>query len=223
MIGRVKNPDECVGQEPQGQRRERPSGNEEMSRIGKKPISLPAGVKVEVTGRQVTVSGAKGSLKWSYPEGVAVAQDPQANAIRVTRSSDQRLHRALHGTTRALLSNMVLGVSQGFQRKIEIYGTGYNWAVQGSTLELNVGYANSIRLAIPSGIKVDIEVPATKGDETPAKLTISGIDKQVVGQFARDIKDARPPEPYKGKGVRYAGEQIRRKAGKAFAGAGGGA
>jgi len=194
-----------------------------MSRIGKKPISLPAGVKVEVKGRDVAVTGPKGSLSWSHPEGVAVAHDAKTNTILVTRASDQRFHRALHGTTRALLNNIVVGVTQGFQRKIEIYGTGYSCEIQGKTLELHVGYANSVRLPIPPGVKVDIEVPATKGDETPARLTVSGIDKQVVGQFARDVKDSRLPEPYKGKGVRFAGEQIRRKAGKAFAGAGGGA
>ncbi len=194
-----------------------------MSRIGKKPISLPAGVKVELKDRQVTISGTKGSLSWTYPAGVSVAHDAKGGLIQVTRASDQRAHRALHGTTRALLNNMVQGVSRGFERKIEIYGTGYGCTIQGTTLELNVGHANSVKLSIPQGIKVDIEVAATKGDETPAKLTVSGIDKQVVGQFARDIKDARPPEPYKGKGIRYAGEQIRRKAGKAFAGAGGGA
>jgi large subunit ribosomal protein L6 len=194
-----------------------------MSRIGKKPISLPAGVKVEVKGRQVAISGPKGAMNWSYPEGVTVAHDAKANAIQVTRASDQRFHRALHGTTRAVLHNIVVGVSEGFQRKLEIYGTGYSCEIQGKVLELHVGYANAVKLPIPSGIKVDIEVPATKGDETPARLTVSGVDKQVVGQFARNVKDARKPEPYKGKGVRFAGEQIRRKAGKAFAGAGGGA
>ncbi|HVP12542.1 MAG TPA: 50S ribosomal protein L6 [Phycisphaerae bacterium] len=192
-----------------------------MSRIGKKPIPLPAGVKVELKGSQITVTGSKGTLSWSHPAGVTVSHDAKANAIRVTRASDLAQHRAFHGMTRALINNMVVGVAQGYQQKMEIYGTGYGCAVSGKTLELNVGHAHPIKLTIPAGVKVDIEVANTKGDETPAKLTVSGVDKQVVGQFARMIKDARLPEPYKGKGVRYAGEQIRRKAGKAFAGAGG--
>ncbi len=190
-----------------------------MSRIGKKPISVPSGVKVEIKQRLVSVTGPKGNLSWEHPIGVAVAHDDKA--INVTRDSDQVQHRAFHGMARALINNMVIGVTQGFERKMEIYGTGYGCSVNGEKLELNVGFANVIKLSIPSSVKIDIEVPATRGDDTPAKLTVSGIDKQAVGHFARTIKDARHPEPYKGKGVRYAGEQIRRKAGKAFAGAGG--
>jgi large subunit ribosomal protein L6 len=192
-----------------------------MSRIGKKAIPLSSGVKVEIKDRTIHVSGPKGSLSWSFPEGVAVAHDSTAQAIRVTRASDMAQHRALHGMSRALINNMVVGVTQGYERKLEIYGTGWGCAVSGKNLELTVGYSNPVRLLIPQGVKVDIAVPAAKGDETPAKLTISGTDKQAVGEFARQVKDARHPEPYKGKGVRYAGEQIRRKAGKAFAGAGG--
>jgi large subunit ribosomal protein L6 len=195
--------------------------DDEMSRIGKKPIPLPTGVKVELKGSNITVTGSKGTLSWSHPAGVTVAHDAKTNAICVTRASDVAQHRAFHGMTRALINNMVVGVAQGYQRKMEIYGTGYGCLLSGGTLELNVGHAHPIKLAVPPGVKVDIEVPNTKGDETPAKLTVSGIDKQAVGQFARMIKDARMPEPYKGKGVRYAGEQIKRKAGKAFAGAGG--
>lgn len=192
-----------------------------MSRIGKKPVPLPSGVKVDVQGSRVSVTGPKGTLAFAHPDGVSVQHDAAANALTVTRAVDTAQNRAFHGLTRALLNNMVIGVTQGYQRKMEIYGTGYNCSVAGQTLELNVGYSHSVKLAIPSGIDVKIEVPAARGDETPAKLTIEGIDKQVVGQFARDVKDARQPEPYKGKGVRYEGEQIRRKAGKAFAGAGG--
>ena len=192
-----------------------------MSRVGKKPIALPSGVKVDIKGSAVSVTGPKGTLSWSHAAGVSVKQE--AAAVVVTRSSDSSRNRALHGTTRALIQNMISGVSQGYEEKMEIYGTGYGCAVAGQTLDLTVGYSHPIKLPIPPGVKVAIEVAATKGDETPAKLTVSGIDKQVVGQFARSIKDARHPEPYKGKGVRYAGEQIKRKAGKAFAGAGGGA
>jgi len=194
-----------------------------MSRVGKKPIPLPAGVKIEIKDRAVQVTGPKGSLTWSYPLGVTVAHDAAANALCVTRASDAALQRALHGTTRALLNNMVVGVTTGYRRSLEIYGTGYGCAVSGKDLEMNVGYSQPVRLRIPDGVKVEIQVAATKGDETPAKLSVSGIDKQAVGAFARTVKDARRPEPYKGKGVRYAGEKIRRKAGKAFAGAGGGA
>lgn len=191
-----------------------------MSRVGKKPITMASGVKVDVKDRCVTVTGPKGSLNWTHAAGVRV--EVQGSEVQVSRESDSATNRALHGTTRALIQNMVTGVTAGFETKMEIYGTGYNCAVSGKTLDLVVGYSHPIKLPIPPGIKVDIEVAAARGDETPAKLTVSGIDKQVVGQFARDIKDVRHPEPYKGKGVRYAGEQIKRKAGKAFAGAGGG-
>ena len=189
-----------------------------MSRIGKKPISLPSSVKVEVKGKLINVSGPKGNLSFSHADGVSVKLD--GSAVSVARTSDTAAHRALHGTTRALINNMVVGVSQGYEQKMEIYGTGYSCAVSGQNLDLNVGYSHPIKIAIPKGVKVTVEVPQTKGDETPARLTVSGIDKQVVGTVARAVKDARHPEPYKGKGVRYAGEQIKRKAGKAFAGTG---
>ncbi len=192
-----------------------------MSRIGKKAISVPSSVKIEIKDRMVKLSGPKGSLSWSYPEAVSVAHDSKENVLRVTRSSDIAQHRALHGMSRALINNMVVGVTDGYERKMEIHGTGYNCSTSGGMLELNVGCSHPIRLAIPDGVKVDITSPTARGDENPAKLVVSGIDKQAVGQFARSIKDARHPEPYKGKGVRFAGEQIRRKAGKAFAGAGG--
>lgn len=189
-----------------------------MSRIGKKPVSLPSSVKVEIQGRRVSVTGPKGSLGFEHPEGVSVAHDASKAQVSVSRQSDIGRHRAFHGMTRALINNMVVGVTRGYEKKLEIYGTGYGCAVAGKTLELTVGYSRPVRLPIPDGVKVNIEVPAARGDETPAKLSVSGIDKQVVGQFARSIKDARHPEPYKGKGVRFEGEQIRRKAGKAFAG-----
>jgi large subunit ribosomal protein L6 len=192
-----------------------------MSRVGKKPIPLPAGVKVEIKDRTVKLTGPKGTLTWTHAEGVMVAHDAADKTLQVTRSSDTAQERALHGTTRALLNNMVVGVTAGYRKSLEIYGTGYGCTVSGKTLEMNVGYSLPVRMTIPDGVKVEIEVAATKGNETPAKFSVSGIDKQVVGQFARSVKDARHPEPYQGKGIRYAGEQIRRKAGKAFAGAGG--
>jgi len=193
-----------------------------MSRIGKKPVSLPSSVKASVQGNKISVTGPKGSLSFAHAHGVKVAHDAAANAINVTRDSDSSLNRALHGTTRALINNMVVGVTEGYVQKMEIYGTGYSCVLAGQSLDLKVGYSHPIKLPIPQGIKVTVEVAAAKGDETPAKLTIEGIDKHVVGSFARAVKDSRKPEPYKGKGVRYAGEQILRKAGKAFAGAGGG-
>ncbi len=192
-----------------------------MSRIGKKPVDIPSGVKADLKDSVITLNGPKGTLTWSLPKGVQVKVDDGAKAITVTRDSDQAHHRALHGMTRALINNMAIGVSQGYEQKMEIYGTGYGCTLSGNRLDLNVGYSHTVTLTVPEGVKVDIEVPNAKGDETPAVLKVSGIDKQKVGQFARDIKDTRHPEPYKGKGVRYAGEQIRRKAGKAFAGAGG--
>lgn len=190
-----------------------------MSRIGKKPIPVTSGVKVEVKGNVVNVTGPKGTLTWTHPAGISV--DVEANLVQVTRASDSRENRAMHGTSRALINNMVVGVAQGYQKKLELFGTGYGCGVSGKTLELNCGFSHPVKLDIPDGITVDIEIPAARGDENPAKLAVNGIDKQVVGSFARSIKDVRHPEPYKGKGIRYAGEQIRRKAGKAFAGAGG--
>jgi len=192
-----------------------------MSRIGKKSIAIPSGVKIEVQQRLVKVGGPKGNLTWNHPAGVKVEVSDKDKAIKVSREGESRQLRALHGTTRALVNNMVRGVSEGYSTKMEIYGTGYSCKVAGNKFELTVGFAHAVSLAIPSGIKVEIEVPATKGNETPAKFAVNGIDRQVVGQFCRTIKDVRPPEPYQGKGIRYAGEQIRRKAGKAFAGAGG--
>lgn len=190
-----------------------------MSRIGKKPVSVPSGVKVDVNGSVVSVTGPKGNLSFTHPHGVTVAVS--GDEVSVTRASDVREHRAFHGLTRALVNNMIIGVTQGYTQKMEVYGTGYGCAVSGNSLDLTVGFSHQVKIPIPQGIKVTVDVAQAKGDETPARLTIEGIDKQVVGQFARNVKDARKPEPYKGKGVRYEGEQIRRKAGKAFAGAGG--
>jgi len=192
-----------------------------MSRIGKQPVPIPSGVKVAIQGRRVDVTGPAGALQFEYPTGISVTQDDDAKHLRVSRASDVPQHRASHGMTRAILNNMVIGVTSGYEKKLELYGTGYNCSASGGTLELNVGFAHPVKLPIPAGLKVTVEVPGARGDETPAKLTVGGIDKQAVGQFARAIKDTRPPEPYKGKGIRFQGEQIRRKAGKAFAGTGG--
>lgn len=189
-----------------------------MSRLGKKPISVPAAVKITVSGGKVSVSGPKGNLEWTAPGVVSVKHDAGAKQITVDRSGEDKHSKAMHGTARMLIANMITGVAEGYTRGLEVYGTGYSVKVEGQKLVLAVGFAHTVPLEIPKGVKVDIEVAQTKGNETPAKFSISGPDKQVVGQFARAIKDARPPEPYQGKGIRYAGEQIKRKQGKAFAG-----
>jgi large subunit ribosomal protein L6 len=189
-----------------------------MSRIGKKPVEIPQGVKVDQQGRTLKVSGPLGAMDLECHERVTVKVDASQCKIEVVNPEpENRQCRALHGTTRALIANMVAGVSKGFEKKMEIYGTGYSVKEQAGKLILQVGYAHSVEVTIPKGIKVTIDVPATRGNDVPAKLTIRGTDKACLGQFASDIRKVRPPEPYKGKGIRYAGEQIRRKAGKAFA------
>jgi large subunit ribosomal protein L6 len=189
-----------------------------MSRIGKKPVEIPQGVKVDQQGQTVKVSGPLGSLDFQYDPRVTVKVDASQHRVAVLNPQpEDRQSRELHGTTRALIANMVVGVSKGYEKKMEIYGTGYSVKDQGGKLVLAVGYAHAVEMPIPKGIKVIIEVPATRGNDVPAKLTIRGIDRAVLGQFASDVRRVRPPEPYKGKGIRYADEQIRRKVGKAFA------
>jgi large subunit ribosomal protein L6 len=188
-----------------------------MSRIGNKSIAVPSGVKVEQKGQSVKVTGAVGSMEISCHPHIGVRFDGAANNIVVeNKHPDVREDRALHGTMRALLANMVEGVSKGFERKLEVYGTGYTVKEQGGKLVLQVGFANQVEMAIPKGIKVKIEVPATRGDDTPAKFTLSGADKCVLNRFAADVRKTKPPEPYKGKGIRYAGEVVKRKVGKTF-------
>jgi large subunit ribosomal protein L6 len=189
-----------------------------MSRIGKKPIVIPDGVKVELKGRCVKVSGSLGQLQMDCHPRIKVKVDESEGKIFVENEKSQvRVNRQLHGTMRALIANMITGVSKGFERKMEIYGTGYNVKEQGAKLVLQVGFSHPVERVIPKGVKVNIEVPATRGNEVPAKFTLSAIDKCLLGQFASDIRKIRPPEPYKGKGIRYADEHVRRKVGKAFA------
>jgi large subunit ribosomal protein L6 len=191
-----------------------------MSRIGKLPVPLPEKVKVTVSGSTVQVEGPKGKLAWAFPRDLKVTVDEAARQVRVERPSDQRRHRALHGLTRALIANMVQGVTTGYQRGLELYGTGYSANVQDvqgkKKLVLLCGFAHPVEMTIPAGIEVKVDVPATRGNETPARFAILGCDKQLVGEFAAEVRSVRPPEPYLGKGFRYAGEQIRRKAGKTF-------
>lgn len=177
-----------------------------MSRIGKKPISVPAGVKVNVAGRAVTVEGKLGKLEYTHRPEIGVKLDDDGKTIVCTRSSEDREVRAYHGLTRALLNNMLVGVTQGYEKRLEIQGVGYLGAVQGDTLQLRVGFANEVHKKIPKGLNV------TCPDQT--HIVIKGTDKQLVGEFAAEVRAVRKPEPYKGKGIRYEGEQVRRKAGK---------
>ncbi|MBN1360995.1 MAG: 50S ribosomal protein L6 [Sedimentisphaerales bacterium] len=192
-----------------------------MSRIGRKPIAIPQGVKIEQKGRTVKVSGPQGTLELDCHPAINVAVDSAANKIEVVNPSpENRECKQLHGTMRALLANMVTGVSKGFERKLEIYGTGYSVKEQGGKLILQIGFCHPVEMAIPKEIKVKIDVAATRGNEIPAKFSVSGIDKCQLGQFVANIRRVRPPEPYKGKGIRYSDEQVRRKVGKAFASGG---
>jgi large subunit ribosomal protein L6 len=180
-----------------------------MSRIGKKPVQVPAGVKVQIADRKVTMDGPKGQLQMEHRPEVSVAYDEEAKTLVVSRRDDERLSRALHGLTRALLSNMVVGVTQGYEKRLEIQGVGYLAAVQGKTLQLRVGLANELQVPIPEGLKVTVP--------DQQHVVIQGIDKQSVGHFAASVRALRKPEPYKGKGIRYLGEAVRRKQGKAMA------
>ena len=176
-----------------------------MSRIGKLPIVVPAGVDVNVDASTVTVKGPKGTLTGTFNSNMTIVLAD--GAVTVTRPNDQKENRALHGLTRTLIANMIEGVSKGFTKELEIVGIGYRAAMQGKDLVLNVGYSHQVVMAPPAGITV--EVPA------PNKIVISGFDKQLVGQFASEVRGVRPPEPYKGKGIRYIDEVVRRKEGKA--------
>lgn len=179
-----------------------------MSRIGKKPIPIPAGVTVTVADGKVSVKGKHGELSFVHHPRVSVTYDTGAKEIRVERPDDVRESRALHGLTRALVNNMVQGVDKPWEKKLEIVGVGYQASLSGKTLTLQVGFANAIKLSVPAGVTV--EVP----DNTHVNL--KGADRQAVGQFAAEIRRVRPPEPYKGKGIKYIDERVRRKAGKAF-------
>lgn len=178
-----------------------------MSRIGRNPVVVPQGVKVEISAGRIQVEGPKGKLDFAFRPEVAVAHDVDAKRIAVTRSSDERVARALHGLTRAIIHNMMVGVTEGYEKKLEIVGVGYLGAVQGKTLQIRAGYANEVQKPIPEGLQV------TCPDQT--HVVIRGADKQMVGQFAAEVRSIRKPEPYKGKGIRYDGEVVRRKAGKA--------
>jgi large subunit ribosomal protein L6 len=175
-----------------------------MSRIGKQPVVIPAKVKVDVQGNRVFVEGPKGKLDWQLPNRTSVKVE--GDKVLVSREGDDAKAKALHGLSRALVNNMVKGVSEGFVKKLEIQGVGFKAAVQGKSVSLTLGYSHPINYPIPDQIKVNVE--------ENTKLTIEGPDRQVVGEVAAEIRNFYPPEPYKGKGVRYAGEHVKRKEGK---------
>ena len=175
-----------------------------MSRIGRMPVEVPAGVEVKLNGHDMTVKGPKGTLNATFHPNMTIAKD--GNSIVVTRPDDQKLNRSLHGLTRALIANMVTGVSKGFEKNLEIVGVGFRAQKQGKKLVLTLGYSHPVEMEEPDGIT--IEVPS------PDKIVVKGVDKQLVGEVAANIRGKRPPEPYKGKGIKYAGEIIIRKEGK---------
>jgi large subunit ribosomal protein L6 len=176
-----------------------------MSRIGRLPITIPAGVDVTIDGRLVTVKGPKGELSRELHPDIAVSRED--GSIIVTRPTEQKVHKQLHGLTRTLVNNMVVGVTDGYRKGLEITGVGYRATKNGEKLQLNLGYSHPIEIDPPKGISFEVE--------NPTRLAVVGIDKELVGQVAAQVRATRKPEPYKGKGVRYAGEYIRRKAGKA--------
>ena len=178
-----------------------------MSRIGRLPITVPSGVEINIDGQNVSVKGPKGTLDWTVKAPIAVARDEDGQVV-VTRPNDERENRSLHGLTRTLLSNMVTGVTEGYEKKLEIVGVGYRVAAKSPTqLEFALGFSHPVVVNAPEGITFTVEAPT--------RFSVSGIDKQAVGEVAANIRKIRKPEPYKGKGVRYAGEHVRRKVGKA--------
>ncbi len=176
-----------------------------MSRIGKQAITVPSGVEVTIDGAAVRVKGPKGQLEYSLVGDVAIERD--GDALTVSRADDSRSNRSLHGLQRTLIANMVIGVSDGFAKELEIIGVGYRAAAQGpNAIELSVGYSHTVKFDAPDGVTFEVPVPT--------RIVVRGYDKQLVGQVAADIRKVRKPEPYKGKGIRYVGEHVRRKAGK---------
>jgi large subunit ribosomal protein L6 len=176
-----------------------------MSRIGRLPIAVPAGVDIDIKGQLVSVKGPKGTLTHNVAEPIIVERDDDGT-LAVRRPDDERRSRSLHGLSRTLVANMIVGVTQGYEKKMEIYGVGYRVQARGSDLEFALGYSHSVPVKAPEGITFAVE--------TPTRFSVSGIDKQQVGEVAANIRKLRKPDPYKGKGVRYAGEKIRRKVGK---------
>jgi large subunit ribosomal protein L6 len=186
-----------------------------MSRIGNAPIPVPGGVKINQENNKFTVTGPKGTLSRELPGVMLIEQEE--NILRVKRPSDERSHRSLHGLTRTLLANMLEGVTQGFTTNLELYGVGYRAQLQGSKLSLQLGFSHPVEMEAPPGIAFGVEtfVPTGENKYLSARISVTGIDKEVVGQTAANLRAFKKPEPYKGKGIRYKGEKVRRKAGKA--------
>ena len=189
-----------------------------MSRIGKKPIEIPGGVKVSLTGRTVNVEGPKGKLSWTHRPEVTVNVDDGSKIIVVNAEGTDRMSRSLWGLTRSLIANMVEGCLNGFKKSLDVYGVGYGVQLQGNKFTVTCGLSHPVIFEVPAGLTIDVATPQARGDTDPAKFSIEGADRQAVGELAARIRKARPPEPYKGKGIRYSDEKVRRKMGKAFAG-----
>ena len=183
-----------------------------MSRIGRLPVEIPSGVQVDVKGSSIRVKGPKGELQRMFSNLIGIRMDAERNQLMITRKSDDPAERALHGTTRAVLANMVHGVSKGFEVVLEVEGVGYRAEMEGKNLSLFVGYSHPVKITPPAGISFEV-------DQKTRQIKVLGFDKELVGQIAANIRKVRPPEPYHGKGLRYLGERIRRKAGKAGKGA----
>jgi large subunit ribosomal protein L6 len=183
-----------------------------VSRIGRLPVAIPSGVQVDVTGQNVRVKGPKGELHRMFSHLIGIKMDAERNQLNITRNSDDPAERALHGTTRAVLANMIHGVSKGFEVLLEVEGVGYRAEMEGKNLALFVGYSHPVKMTPPAGITFE-------ADQKTRQIKVLGFDKELVGQVAANIRKVRPPEPYHGKGIRYLGEHIRRKAGKAGKGA----
>jgi large subunit ribosomal protein L6 len=188
-----------------------------MSRIGNAPIPVPEAAEVVLDGPRVTVKGSLGELAHEVPDLLELEYAPKERLLTVSRANDSRRARSLHGLHRTLIANKVQGVTEGFSKVLEVYGTGYSANLRARTLVLQVGFCHEVTFDLPDGIGVDIEQNSAQA-ERPARFTVKGIDKAMVGQFAASVRAVRPPEPYKGKGIRYAGEYVRRKEGKAFTG-----
>lgn len=198
-----------------------------MSRVGKTPVPIPSGVTVKTAGGEISVTGPKGAMSIKAPGATTIAIDDDAKQVNVGRTDDRKQSRANHGLTRALIANMIRGVTDGFEKRLLVFGTGYNCKLQGKILHLNVGFmgrrrglGSQFELNVPDGVEVVVEKEAARGDTDPASLLIKGVDKQKVGQFAAEIRSLRKTEPYKGKGIRYEDEVVKRKQGKALTGGG---
>jgi large subunit ribosomal protein L6 len=178
-----------------------------MSRVGRRPIDVPSGVKVEISGSTVKVEGKGKKLEHVIPDGYKA--DLKDNKLEITRPSDSSEHRALHGTTRSLIQNMIIGLTTGFEKKLQIQGVGYKAQVKGKNLVLDIGFSHSVNYTPPEGVTIETT--------SPTEIVVKGIDKQQVGEVAAEIRDFYPPEPYKGKGIRYEGEYVRQKQGKSIA------